>query len=266
MKSMKLYDRVNRIHNELAARGISADQPLTVAQLTPFDQYNYFGTAAVDEAIEVLGLKPGKRLLDIGSGIGGPARYIADKTGAHVTALELQSDLSELASDLTRRCGLSHLVEHRSGNVLDGIDGEYDAVLSMLCFLHIPNRARLFDVCRKAMKPGATLYIEDYGRHREATLEEAEALAAKVQCPFVPSIEEYRHHLAGAGFGHVELDDVTQQWTAFTSTRLDAYREARARNIAVHGATVVEGLEDFYATVASLFQGGLIAGLKITAS
>lgn len=116
------------------------------------------------------------------------------------------------------------------------------------------------------MKPGATLYIEDYGRHREATLEEAEALAAKVQCPFVPSIDEYRHHLADAGFGHVELDDVTQQWTAFTSTRLASYREARQRNIAVHGATVVEGLEDFYATVASLFQGGLIAGLKITAS
>lgn len=263
---MKLYDRVHRIHNELAARGIKPDAPLTVAQLTPFDQYNYFGPAAVDEAIEVLDIKPGMRVLDIGSGIGGPARYIAEKTGAHVTALELQSDLSELAGDLTRRCGLSHLVEHRTGNVLDGIDGEYDAVLSMLCFLHIPDRSRLFEICRNAMTPGAVLYIEDYGRHREATAEEAMALAAKVQCPFVPSIDEYRHHLADAGFGHVELDDVTQQWTAFTATRLAAYRDNRGRNIAVHGVDVVNGLDDFYATVEGLFSGGLIAGLRITAS
>lgn len=263
---MKLYDRVNRIHNELAARGIPADQPLTVAQLTPFDHYNYFGTAAVDKAIAVLGLKPGMRVLDIGSGIGGPARYIAEKTGAHVTALELQTDLSELAAHLTQRCGLSHLVEHRTGDILDGIAGQYDAVLSILCFLHIPNRARLFEVCRKAIKPGGILYIEDYGRHREATPQEAETLAAKVQCPFVPTIDVYRQHLTDAGFGHVEIEDVTQPWTAFTATRLSAYREARARNIAVHGVSVVEGLEDFYATVASLFQGGLIAGLKITAS
>ena len=46
-------------------------------------------------------------ILEIGSGIGGPARYIANKTGATVIALELQPDQNKLASDLTRRCGLS---------------------------------------------------------------------------------------------------------------------------------------------------------------
>ena len=71
---------------------------MTVEQLTPFDNYHYFGTEAVDEAIDVLGLKPGMRVLDIGSGIGGPARYIAERSGAQVTALELQPDLDALAA------------------------------------------------------------------------------------------------------------------------------------------------------------------------
>jgi cyclopropane fatty-acyl-phospholipid synthase-like methyltransferase len=265
MKSMKLYDRVNRIHNELAARGIGPDAPLSVAQLTPFDQYNYFGTEAVDRAIAVLGLKPGMKVLDIGSGIGGPARYIADRTGAHVTALELQSDLNGLAGDLTRRCGLSHLVDHRCGNVLDGLDGDYDAILSLLCFLHIADRERLFAVCRSALKPDGILYIEDYGRHREASEQEAETLAVKVQCPYVPTSATYRTHLADAGFARVNMDDVTADWARYTSARLEAYRSARVRNIAVHGAAVVDGLDDFYGTVEGLFRSGLIAGLRITA-
>jgi protein-L-isoaspartate O-methyltransferase len=121
MKAMKLYDRVERIHNELALIDLDGAAPLTVEQLTPFDQYHYFGTEAVDEAIVALGLSAGMRVLDVGSGIGGPARYIAARSSAHVTALELQPDLDTLAADLTKRCGLADLVEHRCGNILDGL-------------------------------------------------------------------------------------------------------------------------------------------------
>ena len=266
MKSMKLYDRVQRVYKDLEARGIGPDAPLHVSQLAAFDQYHYFGTEAVDEAIATLGLKRGMRVLDIGAGIGGPARYIAEKTGAKVTALELQDDLSEVGTDLTRRCNLSHLVEHRTANVLDGIEGKYDAIVSMLCFLHIPDRARLFAVCRTAMNPGAKLYIEDYSKHRDATPDETEALAVKVQCSYLPSTDEYRRHLVDAGFRHVKIDDVTQAWTTFTTSRLQAYREQRDRNIALHGVEMVNGLDDFYATVTGLFSAGFIAGLKITAA
>jgi cyclopropane fatty-acyl-phospholipid synthase-like methyltransferase len=265
MKDMKLYDGIDRIHRELAAVGIGPDQPLRVADLTPFDQYHYHGTAAVDEAIATLALKPGMRVLDIGAGLGGPARYIAEKTGAHVTALELQEDLSATGAELTRRCGFSHLVEHRCGNVLDGLDGRFDAIISMLCFLHIPDRKRLFSVCRTALKPGGKIYIEDYGRLRAATAAEAESLARKVQCPYLPSTDEYRKHLAEAGFQDIAMDDVTADWTTFTQGRTEAYKRARPRLVAIHGEDLVDGLTDFYETVTGLFASGLIAGLKIRA-
>jgi cyclopropane fatty-acyl-phospholipid synthase-like methyltransferase len=183
-----------------------------------------------------------------------------------VTALELQEDLSAVGEDLTRRCGLTALVEHRCGNALDGVDGSFDAIVSMLCFLHIPDRARLFQVCRAALGDKGKLYVEDFALRRKATPQEAEALAVKVQCPYLPTAEEYRQHFLGAGFRHVEIADVTEDWTSFTADRLAAYRSARDRNIAIHGAGVVEGLEDFYATVAELFADGAISGVKITAS
>jgi cyclopropane fatty-acyl-phospholipid synthase-like methyltransferase len=266
MKSMKLYTNVQRIHNELAALGIGPEAALRVDQLTPFDQYHYFGTDAVDEALEALQLQPGSRILDVGSGIGGPARYIAAKTGAHVTALELQRDLNEVARDLTVRCGLSSRVAHVCGNILDGVAAEnYDGIISFLCFLHIPERAKLFAACRAALKPGGVMYIEDFGKSRALSADEAKALSVKVQCAGLPGRVEYESHLVTAGFADVSTSDVTASWKDFTASRLAMFRMARARGIEVHGREIMDDLDDFYGTVAQLFQDGAIAGLKIIA-
>ncbi len=266
MKSMKLYSDVHRIHKELAALGIDSEQGLRVDQLTPFDQYHYFGTDAVDEALGLLDLSPRSRVLDVGSGIGGPARYIAAKTGAHVTALELQPDLNEVARGLTARCGLSSRVAHVCGDILEGgVAQDYDAIISFLCFLHIPEKAKLFAACRAALKPDGVMYIEDYGRPRELFSDEMEALKVKVQCPALPRPQEYEEQLMESGFDLVEMEDVTEDWRDFTATRLAMFRSARARNVGVHGTETVDGLDDFYSTVANLFQAGAIAGLKIVA-
>lgn len=265
MKSMKLYDQVERIHNELALIGGSLGGPLTVEQLTPFDQFHYLGTDAVDAAIVALGLAPGMRVLDIGSGIGGPARYIAARTGAHVTALELQHDLDAVAAELTARCGLRDLVEHRCGNVLDGVGETYDAIVSFLCFLHIADRTRLLDACRDALQPGAAMYIEDFAKVREPTADEAAMLRIKVQCPGLPTPSEYAAQLGDAGFADIRIVDVTPQWREFTTARLEQFRAARARNVAVHGAEIVDGLDDFYATIVDLFDGGAVGGVTVVA-
>jgi cyclopropane fatty-acyl-phospholipid synthase-like methyltransferase len=265
MKTMKLYDRVERIHNELALIDLDESAPLAVEQLAPFDNYHYFGTEAVDEAIVALGLEAGMRVLDIGSGIGGPARYIAARSGAHVTALELQPDLDAVAADLTRRCDLADLVEHRCGDILDGLAETYDAIVSFLCFLHIADREGLLTACRAALAVGGGMYIEDYAKRREPTGDEAAALQVKVQCPMLPFPVEYEECLRVAGFSDIHIEDVTLPWASFTASRLEEFRAARERNVSVHGLDIVEGLDDFYATVADLFDSGVIAGLKVLA-
>ena len=81
IKSMNLYSQVDRVFNDLRAAGIADDAPVDVATLSQFDQYHYFGTDAVDEAIAAAAVSESSRVLDIGSGLGGPARYLADRTG-----------------------------------------------------------------------------------------------------------------------------------------------------------------------------------------
>jgi cyclopropane fatty-acyl-phospholipid synthase-like methyltransferase len=266
-KSMKLYDRVERIHHELRALGIADDAPLTVAQLVPFDQYHYHGTEAVDLAAARLGLEAESRVLDVGAGIGGPARWLAATTSCHVTALELQPDLNATAADLTRRCGLADRVTHVAGDMLDGApeEGTYDALISFLAILHIPDRARLFAACHRALRPGGGMYIEDFTLRGELTAAQREALRVKVQSPYVPPPDIYRGQILAAGFETAEIEDVSDDWTAYTAGRLAAFRADRERLVRVHGEDVAEGLEDFYATMAGLYADGVLGGARILA-
>lgn len=267
MKTMRLYDQVERILNELHHLGIDEDAPLSVEDLTPFDQYHYHGTDAVDEAARMLGVAPATEILEIGSGIGGPARYMAHATGCKVTAVELQPDLSALSEQLTGRCGLAERVEHVCANVLDKpLEGRtFDAIMSFLVFLHIPARAELFSVCHSALKPGASMVIEDFIKLKEPSDKQAEDLRVKVQCPYVPDMATYRRDLEDAGFVSVELEDMSASWTAFTAERLAAYEARREHNVKVNGEDLTNGLHDFYATTAGLFAAGVIGGARILA-
>ncbi len=266
MKTMKLYADVHRIHNSLAAMGIGPHDPLSAAQLAAFDQYHYGGTQAVDLALGRLGLKSAETLLDIGSGIGGPARHVAATSGARVTALELQADLDAVARDLTLRCGLSGLVTHQCGDILDGkARGPFDGIMSLLCMLHIPDKARLFAACRSALKPGRAMYVEDFARARPLSAAEEHLLAVKVQSVSLPTPAEYRTSLAIAGFAEVEVVDVTREWQEVSAQRVKTALADHDANVAVHGPTIVAGLEDFYMSVDNLWQGGALAGLRILA-
>ena len=89
---MKLYSDVVRIKNELREMGKDNESALTVDDLVAFDQLHYHGVEAIDIAIDKLGINSNSNVLEIGAGIGGPARYLATKSGASVTAIELQED------------------------------------------------------------------------------------------------------------------------------------------------------------------------------
>jgi len=267
MKAMALYDNVERIRNEIVELGRDPLGPLEAELLWPFDQYHYDGVRAVDAVAARLGLAPGERVLELGSGIGGPARRLAATHGLKVTALELQPELHALASALTRQCGLADAVDHRLGNVLDGVPppGGYDAIVSFLAILHIPQRAELFARCLEGLAPGGRLGIEDFVRLRPLDGAEAEALAVKVQCSWLPEPSEYGEQVEAAGFADVEAEELSPAWTGFTVARRDAFRAARTRNLRVHGEAVTDGLDDFYATVAGLFESGAVGGIRLTA-
>lgn len=139
------------------------DQPLTVAQLAPMDQFHTRGIQATVELAAAAGLTSGTRVLDLGCGLGGPARYLAQSFGCPVTGLDLSPAFIEAAAYLTARCGLSGQVTFQAGNALQlpFADGSFDAVFLQHVVMNIEDRAALYAQVRRVLAPAGKLATYD---------------------------------------------------------------------------------------------------------
>ena len=265
--SMPLYMDVHRINTELAELGIAADQPLTPDQLFPFDQFHYLGTDAVRAAAGIIGLGRASRVLEVGSGLGGPARYLTHTVGCQVTALELQEELHALASTLTQRCGLESRVTHVRGDALTYpfAENAFDAVVSWLAIHHIRARPRLLARLAATLRPGGQIYIEDLVVRSPFSERDAQTVRQMLYGETVTSVEDYIADIVKAGFVDIDTTDMTPAWTVFCQGRAAAYVASRDRQERVHGTQIAARLETFFSTVHRLFASGSLGGVRIVA-
>ncbi len=192
--------------------------------------------------------------------------------------VELQSDLALLANELCHRCGLSERVHVVAGDFTDmsifiGNNRSFDAIMSWLVILHIPLSKRI-EVYRRAnemLRVGGSMYVEDYFLLNETdgfTAEESVRLQRDVFVPdgSLPTRQQYIETLKEAGFqeGSIDFQDVTTDWAQFTQSRLESWRRDKDRHVHVHNLETWSALDSFYATVARLFSGGHLGGVKLT--
>jgi len=266
--------RVAAVQNALAERG-KATGPLTVEDLISLghlDQYHYQGTEACDELIHILGLDESVSVLDIGSGIGGPIRYISMKTGCSAVGVELQSDLNEAARDLTERVGLSNKVQYVTGDFVESyrakdpkLTTQFDHAVSLLVILHIPDRPAVLKAMYDSMKPGGTFLIEDFALvGKEFTETESSNLKNVVSANTVTSVADYLKELSAAGFTDFEVADLSETWTAWTKARHESYRKSKDDTVKMHGETLFKTRVAFYEVIDSLFAGRNLGGVRIT--
>jgi cyclopropane fatty-acyl-phospholipid synthase-like methyltransferase len=105
----------DRIKSALASFA-PEDQIVTIA---PLDQFHTRGTLATADLAKAAGIEPATRVLDLGCGIGGPARYLAATFGCKVTGVDLSPAFIEAANYLTARTGMSDRLTFQVGNALD---------------------------------------------------------------------------------------------------------------------------------------------------
>jgi ubiquinone/menaquinone biosynthesis C-methylase UbiE len=217
---------MERILAALAQAGKDADH-LTIDDLSPLDEFHSRRRRATEELAQMLAPKGGERLLDIGSGLGGPARYLAKVYGCRVSGIDLTSEFVSVASELTRRTGLSHQVEFLQASALDlpFPDGSFDLAWSLGVAMNIADRPRLYAEMHRVLRPGGRVAIQDVLQGPGGEPHYPVMWADTPATSFLLTAEATRQHIKEAGFDVLAWQDNTE--TALAEA--DAER-ARARS------------------------------------
>lgn len=132
--------------------------------LAPYTYLQQFGKAGTLALAQFAGIQAGERVLDVGSGLGGPARTLAAALGCDVTGLDLTPSSCEAATTLTARAGLGHRVRFQTGNALamPFTDGAFDVVWTEQFAMHVADKERLYREVHRVLRPGGRLVLREF--------------------------------------------------------------------------------------------------------
>jgi len=144
-----------RLRAALAVFG-PEEQRLTPQQLATLDQFHTMGLAATEALARLAGITAAMSVLDVGSGVGGPARYLAATFGCRVTGIDLSEPFVDAARYLTARTGQGDKVAFQAGSALalPFGDGSFDAVLLQHVAMNISDRLQLYREIRRVLRQG----------------------------------------------------------------------------------------------------------------
>jgi len=154
-------DISKRILEKLQSIGVDVDN-LSRDDLAPFDEFHSGGRLSTRNLARFAELRPGMKVLDVGSGIGGPARTLAAEFECDVTGLDLTMEYCRAARILTDKVGLREKVRFLCGNALEMpfADESFDIVWSQNTLMNIDNKTQLFREIHRILRPNSIFVFE----------------------------------------------------------------------------------------------------------
>jgi len=253
----KLLDRLNAA---LVEDGVDPDRP-DIETLAPYDQFHGRGLEATKEMADSLDIAATNHILDIGSGIGGPARYMAHRFGCRVTGIDLTAEFCEVARRLTRLLGLHGRVDFHLGNAVAMPFGDrsFDGAYSMNVSMNIADKAGLYrEICR-VLRPGAWLMLSEIAKGSGADPDFPTPWASSALTSFLATPEDTQRALTDAGFEVVQTRSTLEQALAFgTRSRELVQRGEKPPHRAVqliHGEIAAQAMAN---TARGLGEGRIV--------
>ena len=205
------------------------DRPLSEADLSGAAEFHIGGRAATQHLVDRLSLRAGDRVLDLGSGLGGTARFTAATTGAEVVGIDLTPEFVEVASWLSELTGLADCTSFRVGSAVElGPDlVGFDAATLLHVGMNIANKAALARSAAAALSPGGRFAIYDVmaGPNRDS-LEFPVPWASESATSHVTPASSYVDALEAAGFVIDDVEDRSEWALAALQQRPGARRSS----------------------------------------
>jgi len=219
------YGRHNLSTSILAALRTIGKDPgnVTLGDLAPLDHFHGGGYAATLELARRANLQPGQQVLDVGGGIGGPARTLAAEFGCTVTVLDLTEEFCRTGEVLTTWTNLSHRVTFQQGNALalPFPDHSFDVVWAENSLMNIEDKEGLYAGIYRVLRTGGRFAFQEVMAGPVQPLHFPVHWADSPALNFLRPPAEVRALLQRLGF--VEVD-----WADITPAALDALRQRSA--------------------------------------
>jgi SAM-dependent methyltransferase len=228
--------------------GASRSHP-TVEDLAPVDAFHIRGRRATRELIEELPLPEAPSVVDVGCGIGGTARFLADAYGARVLGVDVTEEYCEVARELTRRVRLDDHVTVRHANALDlpTESDRFDLAVSEHVQMNIADKQGYVREMARVLNPGGVLALygifaaAEGGEHYPVPWADGPSVSALV------SPDAFRDVVTAAGLTVVEWEDCTEEGRTWFEQALAKVRREGPPPVGLHllmGAGAKEKMEN----------------------
>ena len=205
----------NNIERALIAAGKDLDH-LAPADLALLEDFHTMGRLATSQLVDLAQITSASRVLDAGSGVGGTARYVADRYGCTVTAVDLTDEYCQTSRWLNQLVGLDNQISVRQADVteLPFADRTFDVVISQHVQMNVADKARLYRQAQRVLVDGGRLAMWDITIGERGELDYPLPWADHPAHSHLVTADELRGAVESAGFAVDQWNDLTEQATA----------------------------------------------------
>lgn len=202
----------NNIERALLAAGKDLDH-LAPADLALLEDFHTMGRIATGQLVDLAQITSASRVLDAGSGVGGTARYVADRYGCTVDAVDLTDEYCDTSRWLNRLVGLDDLISVRQADVIElpFADGTFDVAISQHVQMNVADKARLYSEARRVLKDDGRLAMWDITIGDRGELDYPLPWADHPAHSHLVTADALRAAVESAGFSVAHWNDLTDQ-------------------------------------------------------
>lgn len=228
-------DLFQKIQTALVDSGIDPTN-VTVDDLSAVDHVHARGFQSTVELMDELPIKSGDHVLDIGCGIGGPARYVAHRFNCKTYGIDITESFIDVAHKLSELVRMQDATRFQlgDGHNLPYNDNDFDLAFCQHVTMNVKDRAQFFSEAFRVIKPGACFALTEHGLGQTGTPVHPLPWSRAGENEYLMRPDETESLLKAAGFTSIQMKSTGNQYLDAYKKAINAAKNGKSPKLGVH--------------------------------